>query len=91
MVEAVGIEPTARPCNDKDLQQSIAQKAENEAGFRAETAPAETPPDPDLRAVIEAWPDLPKAIRAGIVAMVTAASRDVGSGGIIEGGKRDGT
>jgi hypothetical protein len=28
---------------------------------------------PDLRAVIEAWPDLPEAVRAGIVAMVRAA------------------
>jgi hypothetical protein len=30
--------------------------------------------EPDLAAVIEAWPTLPEAIRAGIVAMVTAAS-----------------
>jgi hypothetical protein len=30
--------------------------------------------DPDLTAVVAAWPDLPKAIRAGILAMVKAAS-----------------
>ncbi len=30
--------------------------------------------DPDLTAVIEAWDRLPEAIRAGIVAMVKAAS-----------------
>ena len=31
--------------------------------------------DPDLAAVVEAWPDLPEAIRkAGILAMVKAAS-----------------
>jgi hypothetical protein len=30
--------------------------------------------DPDLAAVAEAWPDLPEAIKAGIVAMVKAAS-----------------
>jgi len=30
--------------------------------------------DPDLAAVIEAWDRLPEAIRAGIVAMVKAAS-----------------
>lgn len=29
--------------------------------------------DPDLPAVIDAWPDLPEAIKAGIVATVRAA------------------
>ena len=29
--------------------------------------------DADLRAVVECWPTLPKAIRAGILAMVKAA------------------
>jgi hypothetical protein len=30
--------------------------------------------DPDLAAVVAAWPKLPEAIRAGILAMVKAAS-----------------
>src|SRR5271157_2277414 len=30
--------------------------------------------DPDLAAVVAAWPNLPEAIKAGIVAMVKAAS-----------------
>ena len=30
--------------------------------------------DPDLAAVVDAWPGLPEAIRAGIMAMVRAAS-----------------
>ena len=30
--------------------------------------------DPDLAAVIRTWPGLPEAVRAGIVAMVKAAS-----------------
>ena len=29
--------------------------------------------DPDLAAVVDAWPELPEAIRAGILAMVKAA------------------
>jgi hypothetical protein len=29
--------------------------------------------NPDLAAVVDAWPDLPEAIKAGIVAMVKAA------------------
>ncbi len=32
------------------------------------------PRDDDLRRLIDAWPDLPEPIRAGIVAMVEAAS-----------------
>ena len=34
------------------------------------------PDDPDLAAVVSAWSDLPKAIKAGIVAMVKAASAE---------------
>ena len=33
---------------------------------------ANTPNDPDLRAIIERWADLPDAVKAGIVAMVRA-------------------
>ena len=36
------------------------------------------PTDPDLAAVIEAWPRLPKAVRAGLVAMVRAATGQEG-------------
>jgi hypothetical protein len=28
------------------------------------------PPDPELAAVVAAWPDLPQAVRAGIAAIV---------------------
>ena len=30
--------------------------------------------DPDLQAIIDAWPNLPDAVKAGIVAMVRTAS-----------------
>ncbi len=33
----------------------------------------DAPKDPDLAAVVEAWPELPEAQKAGIVAMVKAA------------------
>ena len=39
-----------------------------------DTLDGNSPGDPDLAAVVEAWPDLPDAIRAGIVAMVEAAA-----------------
>jgi len=29
--------------------------------------------DPDLAAVVEAWPELPEALKAGILAMVKAS------------------
>ena len=36
--------------------------------------PLNGPDDPDLAAVMAAWPVLPEAIKAGILAMVKAAS-----------------
>ena len=35
-----------------------------------ESPPHDAHPDPDLLAVIRAWPDLPEAMKAGILAMV---------------------
>jgi hypothetical protein len=37
-----------------------------------------TPLDPDLAVVVDAWDRLPHAVRAGIVAMVQAASTGTG-------------
>jgi len=31
--------------------------------------------DPDLAAVVDAWPDLPEAVKTGILAMVKASHR----------------
>lgn len=50
--------------------------APESAPMAAAEAPA-TPPipvDPGLAAVVAAWPELPPAIRAGVVAMVKAAN-----------------
>jgi len=38
-----------------------------------ETIRTPTGIDPDLAAVVDAWPDLPEALKAGILAMVKAA------------------
>ena len=35
-----------------------------------------TPADPELAALVDAWPALPEAVRAGIVAMVRATLRE---------------
>jgi len=44
-----------------------------DAGCGGSPTPA-TPADPDLSAVVAAWPDLPPAIRAGVVALVKAGT-----------------
>ncbi len=46
-------------------------------GTTSGTKPA--PIDPDLAAVVKAWPELPEAVKAGIVAMVKAASEGEGA------------
>jgi len=39
------------------------------------TGPESAAIDPELRAVVDAWPTLPDAIKAGISAMVRAAAQ----------------
>lgn len=49
----------------------------NSGNIRANSDPLIAPPkptDPELAAVISAWPNLPEPVRAGITAMVYAAS-----------------
>ncbi|MDA0991881.1 MAG: hypothetical protein O3A51_14165 [Verrucomicrobia bacterium] len=53
------------PDENADFQNRAAQ------GAAIDTPKA--PGDPDLAAVVEAWPKLPEAIRAGILAMIRAA------------------
>jgi hypothetical protein len=52
----------------QDLRQSNRAVAEHLPNDTCQT-------DPDLAAVVAAWPELPAALRAGIVAMVGAASK----------------
>lgn len=54
-----------------------ASRAAPGAAHDAENAAAADLQDPDLIAVVRAWPGLPPALRAGIVAMIAAAGKAV--------------
>ena len=56
-------------CEHKAPQESANGGAAKSASYADDSDSI----DPDLAAVIDAWPKLPKAVRAGIVAMVQAA------------------
>ena len=77
-----GLEP-ARPCGQgilspesKNCKQSIETEVTSVTQGRL---PASLPDafqnDPNLAALITAWPELPASLKAGIVAMVNAATR----------------
>jgi hypothetical protein len=66
---------------DKENQNSIEQEGKvlpaNTYGNRAEGAApgvAQNASDPNLALVVEAWPDLPEAIRRAVLALVSSAS-----------------
>ena len=74
----VGFEPTTFGF---EVRNHSAASTISKRPLRRQTpALAESPPndickiDPDLVAVVAAWPELPAALRAGIVAMVKASS-----------------
>jgi len=60
---------SATPCDDRDLGKSPDPRAAKSGAVDAREAPV----DPDLALIIEAWPGLPEAVRAKIVAMVSEA------------------
>lgn len=57
------------PRKTRGKRPRLLKAAQNPAHFAKISPPA----DPDLIAVIECWPDLPEAVKAGILAMVRAA------------------
>ncbi|UCC30279.1 MAG: hypothetical protein JSU86_19025 [Phycisphaerales bacterium] len=59
------------PPQDFPEKTTVSEQGGAESGAHA--APIAVS-DPDLRAVVSAWPELPEALRKGIVAMVKAAS-----------------
>jgi hypothetical protein len=70
-VEAAGIEP-ASASEEKSTRKAVAQTA---SGTLAQTLSRESQIDADLALILDRWPALPEAVRAGIVAMVKAASK----------------
>jgi hypothetical protein len=61
-----GLEPTAKSPGNR----GVGVQSGAECG--APDSP-KTPFDPELASVVDAWPKLPDAIKAGIVAMIRAA------------------
>ena len=61
--------PSVTGCGDKHLQKPGDGGAAESGAFGPENASI----DPDLRAVVDAWPTLPEPVRVGIVALVRAA------------------
>jgi hypothetical protein len=76
---ATGIEPLAKPAGNIHVSETGGSKSGNIPTCFGDCSHGDTPgvstlADPDLAAVVTAWPDLPPAIRAGIVAMVRSTS-----------------
>jgi hypothetical protein len=61
--------PTVNPNQGSGLEDSCYAGAAKSGAVFADSSPI----DPDLAKIIDAWPNLPEAIRAGILAMVRAA------------------
>ena len=73
--------PAGYPAFLQYPQSGRVSKAQSYTGLRsmgeplADHLPTDTcQNDPDLAAVVDAWPELPEALKAGIVAMVKADS-----------------
>lgn len=74
-----GFEPLAKPSgNTQECESGSSKSGNNQASFGAgegvpPSAP-QPPTDPELAAVMAAWPTLPPVIRAGIMAMVRTSA-----------------
>ena len=76
-----GPEPDATSTRDGNDLQNRPVSGGAESGAESVKTPPVTPPtDADLAGVVKAWPSLPDALKAGIVAMVKAAAPASGQG-----------
>ncbi len=69
-----GLELPRFPSGKSGVEWSGGNKSGNTDAPRGDFGGVAVPTDPELAALIAAWPDLPPAIRAGIVAMVAATT-----------------
>lgn len=69
-----GLEHLRFPSGNAGVSESGGSKSGNKGGGFGPPTPPATPTDPELAAVVAAWPDLPPAIRAGVLALVKAAT-----------------
>ena len=63
--------PTSK--DDKRPEKTMRGQTTGQTGDKAPSAPV-ADPCPELHMVIDAWPTLPEPIRAGVLAMIRAAS-----------------
>jgi hypothetical protein len=68
-----GSVPTSDACTSGGSRQHPTGPAPGRPPTATQTATHLLPDDTDLAAVVAAWPRLPEALRAGIVALVRAA------------------
>src|SRR5207244_2718232 len=67
---------TRQESNDRDKRLEKHGSADDAARQTAHIAIAPTPADPRLTTILDSWPTLPEALRAGILAMIEAARID---------------
>jgi len=78
-VGATGLELPRFPAGKSGVAESGGNKSGNTGARFDDSSGVTNPTDPDLAAVVAVWPDLPPALRAGIVAMVKAAAGQRGA------------
>ena len=65
----------ANPSSRTDAHRSVSVRTPTATGTATGLLPEMLPVDPDLASVVDAWDRLPEVVRAGIVAMVKAATK----------------
>ena len=85
-----GLEPSRFPAGKSGVSESGGSKSGNKDAPFSDSAGVLKPTDPELAAVVAAWSDLPQTVRAGIVAMVKAATPPTAPSGPAGGESGDG-
>jgi hypothetical protein len=75
-VEPTGIEPVTTPTQAssvRNVTETAVPPLAHSLARESEKCPSDVALDSDLTRILDAWPTLPPAIRAGILAMIEAA------------------